>query len=62
MADTIRVTVVFEYEPFKDNYPDCSSVEDMARLDESINNWVEYPETYDDDLVSVTYEAITNES
>ncbi|MFE9455952.1 hypothetical protein OH797_32040 [Streptomyces anulatus] len=61
MADKIRVTVVFEYEPDADNYGDhAESLEAMAKLDEDVNNWVDYPDAYEDDLVSVTYEAVSD--
>ncbi|MDX3206037.1 hypothetical protein [Streptomyces scabiei] len=60
MADIIRVTVVFEYEPEVENYGEhAHSLESMARLDEDVNNWVDYPDAYEDDLVSVTYEAVS---
>ncbi|MEU3825199.1 hypothetical protein AB0F36_07715 [Streptomyces sp. NPDC029080] len=60
MPDIIRVTVVFEYEPDPDNYGDHShSLEAMAKLDEDVNNWADYPDAYEDDLVSVTYEAVS---
>ncbi|MEU1176527.1 hypothetical protein ABZ464_02560 [Streptomyces sp. NPDC005820] len=60
MADIIRVTVVFEYEPDAENYGDhAHSIEAMAKLDEDVNNWADYPDAYEDDLVSVTYEAVS---
>ncbi|MET8164715.1 hypothetical protein ABZT34_10720 [Streptomyces sp. NPDC005329] len=60
MADIIRVTVVFEYEPIAENYGGhAHSLEAMAKLDEDVNNWVDYPDAYEDDLVSVTYEAVS---
>jgi hypothetical protein len=58
MADKIRVTVVFEYEPESRDYPDCKSLEDMVALDEEHNHFITYPEAYHDAITSVSYEGI----
>lgn len=58
--EKIRVSVVFEYEPNLDDYPNCKTVADAARFDELENPFTECPEAYEDDIVKVTYEAISD--
>ncbi|MFF1908649.1 hypothetical protein [Kitasatospora sp. NPDC058218] len=58
MADKIRVTVVYEYEPDMKDYPGCEDVHAAARLDAGENDIRHYPEAYDGDIVSVVYEGI----
>ncbi|MET8702704.1 hypothetical protein ABZW10_28160 [Kitasatospora sp. NPDC004723] len=55
MADKIRVTVVYEYEPDMKDYPGCEDVHAAALLDAEENDIRLFPEAYDDDIVSVTY-------
>ncbi len=61
MAEKIRVTVVVEYTPNLDHYPDISTVPEAAEYDERENPFVEFPDAYLDDpkdSVSVTYEVV----
>lgn len=58
MPDKIRVTVVLEYVPDPQFYPD-PDLHAMAKLDETENNFRQYPEAYEGtDILSVTYEGI----
>ncbi|MFF3416852.1 hypothetical protein ACFYW9_19450 [Streptomyces sp. NPDC002698] len=58
MAEKVRVTVVMEYAPDLDNYPDCRTVADAAEFDERENPFLAFPDVYLDDVQSVTFEAV----
>jgi hypothetical protein len=59
--EKIRVTVVIEYDPVMENYPDCKTVAEAAAYDERENPFWEYPDAYltEDDTVSITFEAVS---
>jgi hypothetical protein len=59
--EKIRVTVVIEYEPEMDHYPDCPTVAEAAAYDERENPFFEYPDAYltEEDIVSITFEAVS---
>ncbi|MVO87396.1 hypothetical protein GPA10_22180 [Streptomyces sp. p1417] len=61
MAEKIRITVITEYIPDLEHYPDAETVAQAAEFDERENPFVEFPDAYLDDpseIVSVKYEII----
>ncbi|MFF8629651.1 hypothetical protein [Streptomyces werraensis] len=62
MAEKVRVTVVIEYEPDLDHYPNCTTVAEAAEFDERENPFFTYPDAYltEEDTVSITFEAVTD--
>ncbi|MEU6765872.1 hypothetical protein ABZ916_25555 [Streptomyces sp. NPDC046853] len=60
--EKIRVTVVIEYAPNLEDYPDISTIQEAAEYDERENHFTEYPDAYlydPADKVDVSYEVVT---